>query len=471
MSTINTNVSSLIAQQALARNNSALSTSLERLSTGLRINSGADDPAGLIAAQDLTAQSAGITQAISNANRASNIVGTAEGGLSEVSNLLIQLQSLVSESANTGGLSADEQSANQLQVNSILDTVNRIAQGTTFEGTALLNGNYSYSTSGVTSTDLQDVQINSALVPDNGHINVVVQVTASAQTGKITNAGSAVGTSGVTLQIAGNAGTEQLSFGSGTTASAIAAAVNGDKGATGVSALISGGTLVFNSTQFGSAQFASVQAISGTYTLTGGTNGKAFGKDATVAINGSEASAQGTQISYSANGLDVQLNLAAAFNTPGTTSFAITGGGATFALGPVVNEANDASLGIDSVSTGSLGNATIGYLSSLASGQTNSLTSGNLTTAQNIVTEAINQVSSLRGRLGAFQDYTVGSTVNSLGVAFTNAQSALSAIQDTDFAAETANLTRDQILSQAATTVLSTANSTPDEALTLLQGH
>jgi flagellin len=206
MSRINTNVSSLIAQQSLAANNAALSTSLQRLSTGLRINSGADDPAGLIAAQSLDDESAGIQQAIDNANRASNIVGTAEGGLSEVSNLLTELQSLVSDSANTGGLSADEQSANQLQVDSILDTINRIAQSTTFEGTQLLNGNYSYTTSSVASTALKNVDINAASIPSGATLNVVVQVTASARTGQLAYAGGTIGSAGVTLQIAGAVG-------------------------------------------------------------------------------------------------------------------------------------------------------------------------------------------------------------------------------------------------------------------------
>src|SRR3974390_3947881 len=127
MSRINTNVSSLIAQRVLAKNNSNLSQSLERLSTGLKINSGADDPAGLIASENLRGEQAGITQAIDNANRANNIIGTAEGGLSEVSSLLTQLQSLVTQSANSGGLSTEEVQANQLQVDSILGTVNRIA--------------------------------------------------------------------------------------------------------------------------------------------------------------------------------------------------------------------------------------------------------------------------------------------------------------------------------------------------------
>src|SRR2546430_2715316 len=189
MSRINTNVSSLIAQRVLRRNNESLNTSLQRLSTGLKINTGADNPAGLIASENLRSEKAGITQAIDNANRANNIIGTAEGGLSEVSSLLTQLQSLVSQSANSGGLSNEEQQANQLQVDSILSTVNRIAQSAAFQGKKLLNGNYDYSTSGISSTSFDNVKINSSRVPDGGSVNVVVQVTTSAQTGKITYTG------------------------------------------------------------------------------------------------------------------------------------------------------------------------------------------------------------------------------------------------------------------------------------------
>src|SRR5947199_4263119 len=185
MSKINTNVSSLIAQRVLRKNNTDLNTSLQRLSTGLKINTGADNPAGLIASENLRSEKAGITQAIDNAGRASNIIGTAEGGLSEVSSLLTELQSLVSQSANSGGLSLEEKQANQLQVDSILSTVNRLAQSTTFQGAKLLNGNFSYSTIGVTSTSFNNVQINSSRIPDGATVNVVVQVTASAQTGQL----------------------------------------------------------------------------------------------------------------------------------------------------------------------------------------------------------------------------------------------------------------------------------------------
>src|SRR5271169_3458613 len=160
MASIVTNVSSLIAQSALAKSQSALNTSLERLSTGLRINSGADDPAGLIASQKLQQEQTGINTAINNASLAGNVIGTAEGGLNEVSSLLTQLQGLVGQAANSGGLSSDQVSADQLQVDSILSTINRIAQSTTFEGTQLLNGNLDYTTSGVTASALGNVQIN-----------------------------------------------------------------------------------------------------------------------------------------------------------------------------------------------------------------------------------------------------------------------------------------------------------------------
>lgn len=465
MSRINTNVSSLVAQRVLNKNNNDLNQSLQRLSTGLKINTGADDPAGLIASENLRAEQAGITQAIDNAGRANNVIGTAEGGLSEVSSLLTQLQSLVGQAANSGGLSPEEIQANQLQVDSILSTVNRIAQATSFEGKKLLNGNFDYTTSGVASTSFNNVQINSARVPDGGSLNVVVQVTTSAQTGTITYTGGNV-TGNVTIEVAGNTGTEQLSFASGSTVSAIAASINSVTAATGVSATVSGTDLRVDSTQYGSDQFVSLKTIAGTFTP---STTKDLGRDAVASINGSEAQVSGLSVSYRSNNLDLQFTLGSTFNKAGTDSFVITGGGATFALGSKVTEADKASIGIGSMSTGSLGDTTNGFLNALASGGAASLSSDNLVNAQKIVDTAIKQVSQLRGRLGAFQKFTIGSTINSLGVAYENASAAESAIRDTDFAQETANLTRSQILAQAATTVLAQANASPQNALKLLQ--
>ena len=148
MSRINTNVSSLLAQRVLNQQNKSLQTSLERLSTGLAINRGADNPAGLIASENLRSEKASISAAIGNAERAEQVINIAEGGLQEVSGLLIELQSLVGESANEAGLSTEEREANQLQVDSILQTIDRIASSTSFQGTKLLNGTYDFTVSG-----------------------------------------------------------------------------------------------------------------------------------------------------------------------------------------------------------------------------------------------------------------------------------------------------------------------------------
>ena len=221
MSAINTNVTSLIAQNALRQNNNSLTTSLTRLSTGLKINTGEDDPSGLIAANDLKDQQAGITTAISNAQQADNVIGTAAGGLTEVSSLLNQLQSLVSQTANSGGLSSSQVSANQQQVDSILSTINRVAGSTQFAGKQLLNGNYAYTTSGTGTSAFSAIQVNAATLADNKTTAVVVQVTNSATTGQLVNTQTTTALASATsLQVSGALGTTQLSFASGTTLSA-----------------------------------------------------------------------------------------------------------------------------------------------------------------------------------------------------------------------------------------------------------
>jgi flagellin len=472
MSVINTNVSSLIAQRALAVNNQNLNTSLERLSTGLKINSGADDPAGLIASQSLQAEQTGLQSAISNATSADNVIGTAEGGLNEVSSLLTQLDGLVNTAANTGGLSSDEIAANQLQVDSILSTINRLAGSTSFNGKQLLDGNLDYTTSSAATSAFASLTINQATLPSNQTQSVQVSVQSAATAGGLTFTGGLV-SGAVTLQIGGTTGTEQLSFGSGTTVAQIATAINDVTSTTGVTASATVGTsLHFAASDYGSANYVSIQALSGTFATknSGGTvTTKSSGTDANVLVNGAKAEADGADITYSSNNLDLNFTLSTALNAHGKTkTFGVTGGGATFALGATVSDGTNASIGIQSVSTGSLGDATNGYLNTLGSGGANNLSSASLDTAQKIVSEAINQVSSLRGRLGAFQDFTIGSTINSLNVAYENASSAESAITNTDFAAETANLTRNQILSQAATSVLTQANSQPQLILKLL---
>lgn len=467
MSRINNNISSLSARTALSRNQNDLNLRLQRLSTGLKINAGKDAPAGLIASESLRSEIAGIQQAVSNSTRASNVVNTAEGALNEVSALLLQLQSLNNEAANTGALSPDEISANQLQVDAILNSINRISNTTQFNGVKLLNGSLDYTTANVTSSEIANSNIYAAKIPDNGSVNVAVQVVASAETGFLTYSAAGIGNAPVTISVAGFLGSQQITFAASAANSAIVAAVNQYKTSTGVSASLSGTALRLDSTSFGSKQFVEVKTVSGTF-----FNGKDNGVDAQVNINGTLASVDGLKASIRTADLDITLDLTSTFGTQTatTSSFQITGGGAKFQLGPSVNAQSQVSLGVQSIATTSLGSDLVGYLSSLASGGDNSLTSGNSTAADKIIGESIRQVSQLRGRLGAFQKNILDTNVNSLNVALENVTASESQIRDADFASETAALTRAQILVQANTSVLSQANSTPQSVLSLLQG-
>src|SRR5918993_4609581 len=220
MARINTNVASLTAQRGLSRTQKQLNSTLQRLSSGLRINRGADDPAGLIASEGLRSEISGISQAIDNSSRASNVISTAEGALSEVANLLLNVKDLVVEAANSGAMSAEEIKANQLQVDSAVESITRISNTTTFAGLKLLDGSLDYLTSGVNGADIKALNISQANFGTASTIPVEINVITSARTAELEFQASAISTS-VTLEIAGTEGVDVLTFTSGTTASAI----------------------------------------------------------------------------------------------------------------------------------------------------------------------------------------------------------------------------------------------------------
>src|SRR5947209_11339826 len=219
MSRINTNVASMIAQQSLANSQAQEATTLQRLSSGLRINRGADDPAGLIASEGLRSEISGIHQAIDNSSRASNVISTAEGALSEVASLLLNVKSLVVQAANSGALSPDEIKANQLQVDSAVESITRISSNTTFAGLHLIDGSLDYVTSGVATSAVTALHISHANFGTNPNVPVQVNVITSARTADL-QFRSATVQSSVTLEIAGNSGVQTLSFASRTTESA-----------------------------------------------------------------------------------------------------------------------------------------------------------------------------------------------------------------------------------------------------------
>mgnify|MGYP002875608469 CR=1 FL=1 len=497
MARINTNVSSMIAQSNLRQTNSDLAVRLQRLSTGLRINRGADDPAGLIVSERLRSEMKGLNQAVDNSERASSVIATSEGYLAEVADLLNSVKNLVVEAANTGGVSKDEVEANQLQIDSAIDSITRISNVASFAGLNLLNGSLEYTTEGVQNSDIAFTRIDSARFGNSDTIDVDVQISTPAEQASLVLSGNGGGFTGfvldddLTLEVAGMDGAQTLTFAAGTQQSAMVDAINLISDSTGVEATFvntAGETGIrFNSVDYGSDAFVSVRPVG-----SGGTGFAAFddfgtgnvtqrdaGVDVRAVVNGALATGRGLDVSLNTPALAVQFDLTAAFATqttpPGNqTSFQITGGGANFQLGPSVSTSQQVSLGIGSVAASRLGGALSAdgdrfFLDSIKSGQANELSTGNGQLASEILDKAILEVSKMRGRLGAFERNTIQTNIRSLQVGLENITSSESKIRDADFAAETARLSRAQILNQAGTSVLATANTNAQNVLALLQ--
>ena len=582
MTRINTNVPSLVAQNNLQASNSDLNSALTRLSTGLRINSAKDDPAGLIASEALRSEITGLNKAITNTRRAGQIITTADSAMGQINSLLNDVRGLVVEAANTGALSSEEIAANQLQIDSSLEAINRIAQSTTFQGRKLLDGSLDYVSTIGAATSVADSSIQSAQLGASGSltVDVVVDTAASQASSTVSAAGftaaanatttitsgansiavtaddagsdyndvqvvfnddagigdtlasaafdatqgiitvtynSAAATAtnsdmtaiegaldgladfGATLtgtgtdaftaptatvttgktggevlsadlvfQLTGAGGAETFNFSSGTSKDQIAAAISLVSDSTGVSASVAAGVLTVTSTDYGSASLVDIDVIS---EGTGGTfeaslsAARSTGTDIVATVNGVEADGVANTLSINTSALDLSLTVDAGSST--NFSFNITGGGATFQLGADVTSTQQASIGIASVSTGQLGGAS-GRLYELGSGQARSLTN-DVSGAADIIDEVINKVTSVRGRLGAFQSTTLESNLVSLSETAANLQEAESSIRDADFAAESANLTRAQILVQSGTNVLALANQNPQNVLALLR--
>jgi flagellin len=476
MARINTNVSSLTAQRGLAKTQKGLAETLQRLSSGLRINRGADDPAGLIASEGLRSEISGITQAVDNSQRASNVISTTEGALSEVASLLLNIKDLVVEAANSGALSREEIEANQLQIDSAVESITRIGNTTTFAGLKLLNGSLDYVTSGVNTASIKALNVSQANFGSNTNIPVNIDVITSARTAELEFRTSAVGTGGVTLEISGNEGVDVLTFTSGTAASAIAFAVNRITDSTGVQAdLINSANalsgITFKSAGYGTRNFVSVTAQNGSFATvdtTGAAKTRTVGVDAVATINGALTVGDGLDLKLNTASLDVNLTLDEGFGI-GQESFAVTAGGALFQLGAQVTSNQQVNIGVQSVAASKLGDENVGFLNDLITGGASTLVGGKAAQASKVIETAIRQVSILRGRLGAFEKNTLDTNINSLTVALENVTASESSIRDADFATETAALTRSQILEQAGTSVLATANSTPQSVLSLLQ--
>ena len=515
MTRINTNVPSLIAQRNLLGANGALELSLERLSTGLRINRGKDDPAGLIASENLRAEIRGLDAAVANSERADQVANIAEGGLQEISNLLTELQSLVTQTANTSGLSREEKEANQLQIDSILQTIDRLAAATSFQGIRLLNGALDYETDAV-DANISAFQVRGAKLEFEQTMDVEVLVVQSAQVGGLflsmggTSIDLAAADDQFVLEVSGSDGTRELAFSSGTSLATLASTINSFTAVTGVQASVSGTGVRLESSEFGDEAFVSVKVLDdgaigtagniGIYDLVADNALAAGGPPTTYAsavnqvtdrgqnveasINGVIATTNGTVAQINTDFLDVEIDLA--YDTTGTdanaarvgavSAFTIVGGGADFQLASRVDIGGKVAIGLQDVAVRGLGRRTVDvggtpstyFAKDLGGGRDLNVVDGDLATAQLVIDRSIREVNSLRGRLGSFQQNVIGATISSLSVAVENTTAAESVIRDTDFASETSRLTQAQVLSNSATSSLAIANAQPQTVLQLL---
>jgi flagellin len=411
---------------------------------------------------------------------------SARTGGAAYNNVNVDIQDTAAQGSETASYSAV---TNTLTINAnAASTTNQVvaainnATGTNgaFSATAIGSGLGTYTagtTTAVTSgggtgtAAISGLQINEANFGTASSVPVNVTIQKQATVGQLTYSGGTLSTA-TTLQIGGTNGYQVFTFGAGATIQQIAAGLNASSDATGVTAAVdsTGKNLVLSSQTYGSSAFVSATALTGSFTTkdsTGATSSRAAGTDVQAQINGVQATGNGLEASIDTPSLNLSFNVNSNFSSGDSFNFSITGGGATFQLGPDVVSNQQARLGIQGVSTATLGGVD-GTLYELQSGGAASLAS-NPELAANIVDEVISQVTDLSGRLGAFQSTTLQTNINSLTDTVANLTSAQSDIQDADYASESANLTRAQILVQAGTSVLSIANQAPQQVLALLK--
>lgn len=463
--TIN-NTNSLTLLNILGRTSANQSDSLTRLSTGSRINRGADDPAGLIAMRSLETELQAIDSAVQSNQRTDAILGVADNAFGQVSNLLDEIQGLAQASANSAGLSPDELAANQAQIDSAIESIDRIISTTEFNGRKLLDGTQSINVSGVTSSEITDVKVYSRASASTS-TSLAVNVATAASRGTLTSYATTSASADTSISIQGELGTAVINISSGENLSSVASKINAATAQTGVtaSATAANTSLSLLSQNYGSDSFVRVTTISGD--STNYSNNSDYGSDAVVTVNGQAAAVDGLNVNFSANGLSVSFNLTSSFNqATGSSSFSVTTGGATFQLG--TDSTTRSTVGIDGLYSQQLGSATLGYLSSLKSGGANTILS-DPANAANIAAEAAKQIAKVQGRIGGFQKFQVQTALNANNATKEALETAIGTIRDVDYASETANLNRQNVLLQSAISLLGVANQQSSQVLALLR--
>jgi flagellin len=467
------NVPSLTAQRHLTRSTIGLARSLEKLSSGLRVNRGADDPAGLVISEKQRAQISGLEKAIENTDKAISLLQTAEGALNEINLLLTKIRSLALDSANTGVNDDDALAANQSEVVNALETIARIADNTQFGTKKLLDG--SSGIQGVPSQPTNVTFLRGSSDTVAGTYALTVTTPGQRATLEASVVQAAALASSEILIINGR----QVTLAAGLTQSEVVDRINSFTDQTGVLADANGtgGATRLFTVAFGTSASlvvsASLPAAANTSGI-GTTAMTAFGVNAVVDVEGTAVSGDGNIVevmSGPAEGLVFQLAIDTGANANETVSGAVGNitaldNSLAFQIGP--NQYQMAKVAIGLVNPAALGLGVTGnQFNSLAEIDVSSEIKAQATIG--VVDQAIDDVTTLRGFLGAFQKNTLESTANNLRGTLENTINAESVIRDTDFAKEVAVFTKHQVLIQAGTSVLANANQSAHLVLSLLQ--
>ncbi|WP_322403714.1 flagellin [Massilia luteola] len=483
-SVINTNVASLNAQRNLSASQNSLNTSIQRLSSGLRINSAKDDAAGLAISDRMNSQIKGMDQAVRNANDGVSMAQTAEGALSSSGDMLQRIRELAVQSSNSSNSSSDRK-ALQTEVSQLTSELNRVASTTQFNGQNLLDGTMGTANFQVGANANQLISMTGA------NFN-----TSTYGNNTSTNLGS-VGTSdpitGGTLTINGTSGSSDITIDASSSAKTAAAAINNKSGDTGVTASAQTNAM-FQATSGGSftLQVTSDNNGTGATPVTvafqvGGSGTTADDYAAAISAFNAQTAKTGVTASYdatnkglklsNANGNDISLtdndatvptNTLSSYDATGksdpTTTGVAIGATATVAKGAITLDSSQA------FSTSDASGFSIAATSDLKSvANIDVSTFDGAQQAIKIADAALSKVDDQRSQLGALQS-RFDSTISNLQSTNQNLSASKSRIVDTDFASETANMTRGQILQQAGTSMLAQANSLPNGVLSLLRG-
>jgi flagellin len=478
---LNTNNNSLIAQENLSTGAGQLTSALQQLSSGLRVSSAADDAAGYAIVQGMTSQIGGINQAARNANDGVSLVQTGSGALQEITNDLQTMRNLAVQSLNATNSATDRADLNQ-QFQQLSADIDNVAKTTQFNGVNLLDGSFSgaaFQVGGNVGQTIVVAAVSSARTGTLGQYTgaqglniaagttgasniVITPLVGAANTislGAVNGDAAAITTAINSSNIAGLTATANVNSVAGTTA-----AITGSSGQTDSLSINGIGVTIHNSGNVATNVTSAITAINGVSTQTG----------VTAALNGTGGvtltSASGSNIvaTFTA-GAAAGANVASVvgdYGIAGASSAAGVTTKGTFNYNYVAPVGVNGAISGTGALAGITSNNIVATGAAVSTLDVNSVTTSN--TALTAIDAAIQQVASSGAQLGAYQN-RFQAAITGLHNTATNLSSARSNIQDTDYAAATAQLAKSQILQQASTAMVAQANTIPQNILTLLQ--